>query len=213
MEKEIFCSDCAVRTCNRVDGELPKFCQCLRHADKRETSVKAYVDDPVSGHIMRSFAAVDQRGVTGEQSSRLEMLIKLMHRMEVRRVGIASCYAFLRDARTLARILRVNGFEVFGINCRVGKLNKQADLCIAPENDKAPDITSCNPIMQADILNGYKTEYNIILGLCVGHDAVFARHSEAPVSTLVAKDFALGHNPLPALRDEAFSSLLTDPLE
>jgi len=39
-----------------------------------------------------------------------------------------------------------------------------------------------NPIGQAAFLNKVKTDLNIILGLCVGHDALFIKYSEAPIT-------------------------------
>jgi len=57
----------------------------------------------------------------------------------------------------------------------------------------------CNPIAQAQILNEQLTDFNIVVGLCVGHDSLFFKHSEAPVTVLVAKDRVLGHNPAAAL--------------
>jgi len=36
---------------------------------------------------------------------------------------------------------------------------------------------------------------NIIVGLCVGHDITFTQLSEAPVTTLIAKDRLTIHNP------------------
>jgi uncharacterized metal-binding protein len=39
----------------------------------------------------------------------------------------------------------------------------------------------CNPIGQAVFLNKSQTELNIILGLCVGHDSLFIKYSNAPV--------------------------------
>ncbi len=57
----------------------------------------------------------------------------------------------------------------------------------------------CNPLAQAEIFNKLKTELNILVGLCVGHDTLFFRYSEAPVTVLVAKDRRLGHNPVAAL--------------
>ena len=49
------------------------------------------------------------------------------------------------------------------------------------------------------LLNGQNTEFNIALGLCVGHDSLFYKHSEALVTTLVAKDRVLAHNPCGAI--------------
>ena len=57
----------------------------------------------------------------------------------------------------------------------------------------------CNPILQAELLNGQKTEFNIALGLCVGHDSLFYKNSQAMVTTLVVKDRVLAHNPVGAL--------------
>jgi uncharacterized metal-binding protein len=38
----------------------------------------------------------------------------------------------------------------------------------------------------------------------VGHDALFTRHSQAPVTTLITKDRVLGHNPAAALYTSNF---------
>jgi uncharacterized metal-binding protein len=57
----------------------------------------------------------------------------------------------------------------------------------------------CNPIMQAEVLNQAGTDFNVVMGLCVGHDSLFYKYSEALVTTLVAKDRVLAHNPVGAL--------------
>lgn len=38
-----------------------------------------------------------------------------------------------------------------------------------------------------------------MIGLCVGHDSLFFRHSQAPVTVLVIKDRVLAHDPVAAL--------------
>lgn len=58
---------------------------------------------------------------------------------------------------------------------------------------------TCNPVGQALELARCKCDLNVAVGLCVGHDALFAAHGAAPVTTLVVKDRVLGHNPLAAL--------------
>ena len=62
----------------------------------------------------------------------------------------------------------------------------------------------CNPIAQAELLNGQNTEFNIVLGLCVGHDSLFMKHSNALCTVLVVKDRVLGHNPCAALYTAEF---------
>ena len=57
----------------------------------------------------------------------------------------------------------------------------------------------CNPILQARLLNQAKTDLNVVIGLCVGHDSLFYRYSDAYVTTLVTKDRVTGHNPAAAL--------------
>jgi uncharacterized metal-binding protein len=70
----------------------------------------------------------------------------------------------------------------------------------------------CNPILQAKTLNEEHTELNVVIGLCVGHDSLFYKYSEAPVTTLVVKDRVLGHNPVAALYQTKayYSRLLSD---
>jgi uncharacterized metal-binding protein len=57
----------------------------------------------------------------------------------------------------------------------------------------------CNPIAQAFILNETGSEFNILTGLCVGHDSLMFKYAEAPCTVLAAKDRLLGHNPLAAI--------------
>jgi len=57
----------------------------------------------------------------------------------------------------------------------------------------------CNPIMQALILNDEKTDFNILLGLCVGHDSLFLKYSKALCTVFAVKDRLLGHNPMAAI--------------
>ena len=57
----------------------------------------------------------------------------------------------------------------------------------------------CNPIGQAMIMNEAKTQFNVVLGLCVGHDSLFFKYSEALCTVLAVKDRLLGHNPLAAI--------------
>ena len=45
------------------------------------------------------------------------------------------------------------------------------------------------------MLNAEQTDLNVSIGLCVGHDSLFNKYSDALVTTLVAKDRVTGHNP------------------
>ena len=48
-------------------------------------------------------------------------------------------------------------------------------------------------------MNREHTDLNIVMGLCVGHDSLFYKYSEAITTTLVTKDRVLVHNPAAAL--------------
>jgi uncharacterized metal-binding protein len=57
----------------------------------------------------------------------------------------------------------------------------------------------CNPIFQAYVVNDAGTDFNVLLGLCVGHDSLFFKYTEAPTTVLAVKDRVTGHNPLAAV--------------
>ena len=70
----------------------------------------------------------------------------------------------------------------------------------------------CNPIAQAMIVNDSKVQFNVLLGLCVGHDSLFFKYAEAPTTVLAVKDRVTGHNPLAAvyLLDSYYARLKTE---
>ena len=73
--------------------------------------------------------------------------------------------------------------------------------------------TMCNPIFQALALNEARSEFNILLGLCVGHDSLFFKHATAMGTVLAVKDRLLGHNPLAAIYQyESYCRYLKQPL-
>jgi uncharacterized metal-binding protein len=78
---------------------------------------------------------------------------------------------------------------------------------IQPQNLEA----SCNPVGQAQVLNEKKTDMNIVIGLCVGHDMLFNMHSKAPTTTLIVKDRVLAHNPAGAVYSKYHRRKLLSP--
>ena len=121
--------------------------------------------------------------------------ILFSRKMGYRKLGLAFCAALSGEAAKLSQILE-NYFEIATVNCKVCGVPK-AEMG-AMESDKVGSI-SCNPIEQAEVLNAAKTDLNLLLGLCVGHDALFIKYSQAPVVPVAAKDRVIAHNPLGAL--------------
>jgi uncharacterized metal-binding protein len=137
--------------------------------------------------------------------TRVEDTIAFAKLMGYRRIGIATCIGLLDETNRLALILQAQGFEPLSVCCKTGSRDKM-ELGIT-EADKVRPGTfepACNPIAQARLLNTAHTDMNIIVGLCVGHDILFSRHSDAPVTTLVVKDRVTGHNPVSVLYGQNF---------
>ena len=131
--------------------------------------------------------------------------MEFARRMGYRRLGLAFCIGLRAEAAVVRDILAAQGFEVASAACKAGRAEIAA-LGITPQEQVDPAAvkeTMCNPVFQALLLNGAGTELNILLGLCVGHDSLFIKRSEAPVTVLAVKDRLLGHNPLAAIYHHA----------
>ena len=110
------------------------------------------------------------------------------------------CVGLRREAAIVHKIFEGQGLEVISIVCKVGKVPKEA-LGLSDAQKVAPGSpeSMCNPILQALIANHHQSQFNVLLGLCVGHDSLFFRYAEAPCTVLAVKDRLLGHNPLAAV--------------
>jgi uncharacterized metal-binding protein len=106
----------------------------------------------------------------------------------------------MAEARTAREIFVAGGFEVFAACCKVGSISKEK-VGIQDQEQLSPGEfeAMCSPVGQAAVLAEAGTQLNVVIGLCVGHDSLFFRHSKAPATVLVAKDRVLGHNPVAAL--------------
>ena len=131
------------------------------------------------------------------KKTRLEELIMYAKKMHYKRLGLAFCVGLEKEAKIIQNILE-NDFEVSSVCCKVCGIDKSAHGLERLHGDEGIEAT-CNPIGQAMVLNNDKTDLNIILGLCIGHDTLFTKYSEAPVTTLAVKDRVLAHNPLGAI--------------
>ena len=121
--------------------------------------------------------------------NRVEELISFAEKSGIKRIGISNCISLQREANELKT--RLEGkFEVFSIDCKVGKITG-AELL----QDETVKGLSCNPAGQAEFLAEKNTELNVSFGLCVGHDSMFNMKSKAPVTTLVVKDREHKNNP------------------
>jgi len=138
----------------------------------------------------------DMETLYSMQLTRVEELIMYCNRRGYKKIGIAFCVGLSNEVLVLTKILRSKGFKTFSACCKIGGISKQ-EIGIKHADIKHDAI--CNPHLQAQTLNESNTDFNIIVGLCIGHDAEFTQSSKAPVSTLIVKDRVLAHNPIGAL--------------
>jgi uncharacterized metal-binding protein len=113
---------------------------------------------------------------------------------------VAFCAGLHQEARTLVEIFDAQGFEVVSVICKVGCTPKERLGLEENQKVRVGEFESmCSPIVQAALLGEARTDFNILVGLCVGHDSLFLKYSQAPCTVLVTKDRVLGHAPAAAL--------------
>jgi len=137
--------------------------------------------------------------------TRVEDTIAFAKLMGYQKIGIATCIGLLDECERLSAILSAQGLTPLSVCCKAGSIDK-LELGLKEEDKVRPGTfePACNPIAQAEICNSLETDMNVILGLCVGHDMLFNKHSKAPVTTLVVKDRVTGHNPIAVLYGQNF---------
>ena len=190
------CVDCGVLNCRTRDKEYPEFCLTAELTPDITEKVRKLYEDDENNKVSVISAQIENEFYL--RYTRVEELIEFAKRMGYRKIGIATCVGLIEESRILARILRKNGFEVYGAVCKIGSFLKK-DVGVAEEDMVRTGAVMCNPIMQAEVLNNAETDFNVVMGLCVGHDSLFYKYSDALVTTLVAKDRVLAHNPAGAL--------------
>jgi uncharacterized metal-binding protein len=132
--------------------------------------------------------------------SRIEEIMGFSEKMNYKSLGMAFCIGLRKEAKVVEKIFSSRGFEVISVACKVGRVPKE-HIGVGKDQQIAPDMIEamCNPVLQAMILNKEKTDFNVLLGLCVGHDSLFFKYTEAPCTVLAVKDRMLAHNPLAAV--------------
>lgn len=195
------CVNCGTRACKKKDVEkYPDFCLTKKVPEEKIAELtEIYKDvDNLDGKIAKKAAEVEAK-YYGEMT-RVEEVIEFAKRMGYKKIGIATCLGLINESRTFAKIAEHNGLEVYSVICKVGAIDKK-DIGIADETrvHNWCHESICNPILQAELLEEAGTELNVIVGLCVGHDTTFIRHTKAPVTYLIVKDRVLAHNPAGAL--------------
>lgn len=204
------CAKCALkdRICVTEGGRGPDNCPTINYRETIEAAVEEYGKPGI--HEFARMASVQEsecyanRGVEPyilhPVKPRVQEICEFAQKMGYRKLGIAFCIGLHPEAKALTAILEAQGFEVVSVVCKAGATPKETIDIQESEKIRIGHFESmCSPIVQATILNREKTDLNILVGLCVGHDSLFFKYSEAFCTVLVAKDRVLGHNPAGAL--------------
>ncbi len=195
------CAYCpsTVRACRDGEGDErgPGYCPS-KMAEDKVAAAEAIYDDPYVRRIAQESARVEAEGYC--RWTRVEEIVQFAKKMDFKRLGIATCISFVDHAHTLSGVFESHGLEVASVACKAGGIPKE-QVGLRDEEKIRPGghESLCNPVAQAELLNQAGCDLNVVLGLCVGHDSLFIKHSEGLVTVLVTKDRVLAHNPVGAL--------------
>lgn len=181
------CTRCIAKSCRKGTS-------CISTKVSQPEMLVEY-HKPYIQHIVKSAALLVDNGRAGELS-RLEEIIEFAKSMRFYKIGLAYCYGMEIQAADIADHVRKSGLELFSVSCTVGALTQEA-----VNTDSSICNVSCNPIGQAKQLNREEVDLTIAMGLCLGHDILFNKYIETPVTTLVVKDRVYAHDSLEILNE------------
>jgi len=177
------CAQCESKECR--DGK-----DCF----SKDSNHKQLYQDSDIAELHRAASAIEAKYYGKE--TRLGEVILLGKQLGYQKIGLAFCIGLSEEAKIIAEILSKH-FKVVSVCCKVCGIDKK-DFDLPQISSESYEVM-CNPAGQAQLLNEAETQLNVLCGLCVGHDAIFSKVSDAPVTTLIAKDRVLAHNPAGAI--------------
>lgn len=204
------CGKCPMKKRLCADPQMekgPEYCSTLLYGEALEKADRLYAEENLSfaAAAARQEASCygDDPDGSGEKmplKPRIQEIMEFCDRQGYHRIGLAFCSGLRNEARVVTEIFEGRGLEVVSVLCKVGRQPKER-LGLGDSEKIRPGgfEAMCNPIGQAMIMNEAKTQFNVVLGLCVGHDSLFFKYSEALCTVLAVKDRLLGHNPLAAI--------------
>jgi len=204
------CAKCGIKNkiCRSPDGQGPAFCPTLQCKEVIGKANEEYVRPDIfkfahEASVQEAECYINKEVkpyVLHPTKPRVQETCEFAQKMGYKKLGVVFCTGLHGEALSLTQILEAQGLEVISVVCKAGGTPKEQIGIKEEEKIRIGEFESmCSPIAQAMILNEEKTDFNILLGLCVGHDSLFLKYSEAYCTVLVAKDRVLGHNPCAAL--------------
>jgi uncharacterized metal-binding protein len=205
------CASCSLdipeRSCFTSQGKGDKGCPTLIQKEllaetnkKYEKETKKFAHN-ASLQEAACYTNRDQKPyIMQPTKTRIVEICEFAMKMGYKRIGLAFCIGLRMEAEIAEEIISGYGFEVISVCCKAGNTSK--DIIEISDDDKVykgTDEAMCNPIFQANILTNEHVDFNVLLGLCVGHDSLFFQSTDIPTTVLAVKDRVTGHNPLAAI--------------
>ena len=183
------CVDCAVTACRYGKNNYPAFCLTKAMSEEDKASVLPLYND---GDINSKYAfwSATVEGTYYGEMARVEETMEFARRVGAVKIGLAYCCELKAEAELYAKILDINGFETYMIDCKAGDFDAGEVLAGQPNGHKL-----CNPVLQAQLLNKACVDMNILMGLCAGSDALFVRNAAAMTTIMINKDRLTCNNP------------------
>ena len=219
------CASCGVssenRSCMNIDGLGGKNCPTIGKKKEIDIARKEYMKGDVSD-FARLASIQEGECYTGREKKpyalhpvkpRMLEICEFARKMGYKKLGLAFCGGLTKEAVVVDQILKDHGFETVSVVCKAGAIPKE-EIGIRDDEKvfRGNHESMCNPILQAMLLDEAGTEFNVVLGLCVGHDSLFFKYAKAPTTVLAVKDRTSGHNPLACIYTTAtYGSWVTKP--
>ncbi len=173
------------KICQSENEKEPAWCRTKKEIQSLDESLKQY-DKPIIKEFAKASSLQESACYAFRDSkpfimiptkTRVEELIEFSKRMGYKRLSMAFYAGLSYEASILSKILENHRFEVMAVSCKVGRIPKERIRLKDEEKVRIGEHeTMCNPITQAKVLNQAETEFNVILGLCVGHDSLFLKY-------------------------------------
>jgi len=219
------CASCALpikeRACISTKGKASKGCPTVGRKDLIAQAKKHYKKSAVGEFALQAsiqegecYAGRDKKPyIMHPTKTRIQEICEFARKMGYNRLGLVFCAGLIKEAAIVNDILKNHGFEVVSVICKTGAVPKEE---IGVQENQKINIgeyeSMCNPILQAMVVNDAEAEFNILLGLCVGHDSLFFQYAKAPTTILAVKDRVTGHNPLaPVYAAGSYYAWVTKP--
>ena len=202
------CARCPAKSCRLPEEKrtpYPAYCPIENFPALMENLKEKYKDSTIYNFYFYSAATekecydrtAAQRGEIQPLRPRIREIVEFAKKIEAKKIGLAFCSGLADEGARVNSIFEKHGLKVVSAACSCGAIDKE-EVGIPPELKIYGNFQyepACNPLFQAELLNHAGTSFNVLVGLCVGHDMLFTEHSQAPVTTLIVKDRLTGHNP------------------